>query len=110
MLMHRSKRRPRARLLVECLESRTLLSTLFLDTEANDTLTQAQLLAELTPYAPVEVRGRITAATAADVDWFRVDVPLTSSVALTLGGLAGRPFAGVLSLYNDDPASGDPAV
>src|SRR5947209_4711533 len=109
--MYFTKRRFRTYLRCELLENRTQPSTLLFAAEGDDTLTQAQLLSDLTPYSPVAVQGHIgSATTRADVDWFAFNLPVASTVTFTLGGPGGQPFAGILSLYNTDFASGDPAI
>jgi hypothetical protein len=102
-----------ASLRVESLEARSLLTAPGLnglgpvqfESEPNDTVDQAQLLGDLSTQRRAGVIGTIgnSPAHAADVDWysFTLDGPAQVSLDLTGRG-AGRPFNGVLSLYNND--------
>ena len=48
------------------------------------------------------------AAAGADVDWYQFSLAQPSFVVLHAGSASG--FAGVLTLYNNDPNSPDPMV
>jgi hypothetical protein len=48
------------------------------------------------------VNGQIASGTA-DVNWYRLTLNSTASVTLTTFDRAGSSFAGVISLYNNDP-------
>jgi hypothetical protein len=102
-----------ARLRVESLEARCVLSTSGLNSlagsqpevEPNDTVDQAQLLGDLSTLPATSVVGSIgnSPAAAADVDWysFTLDGPAHVSLDLQNRG-KGAPLDGVLSLYNND--------
>lgn len=110
--------RPRARLRLEPLESRHLLSVYswpglnnpVYEVVNSDTLTQARdLLAPGVSLNAVAQAGGVGTvgdgpAGAADVDWFRFQLSSAAVVNLTtLGALRGTSLSSVLSLYGDNP-------
>jgi hypothetical protein len=109
---HRSPRQLSARLHLESLEPRNLLSgnpgpTLFLP--PNETLDPNQLKELLPNREVVGILGQGPSG-AADVDWYHFHLDLASDVTLrTLDQQEGRALVSVLSLYNTtDPYNGDP--
>lgn len=100
-----------ARLGVEVLEGRTLLSANGVpdllnpsnEVEPNNTLDAAQQLGALTAAGRVDMLGRISGA---DVDWyhFSLSAPTRVQVAAFPWG-EGAQLAGAISLYNSDPFS-----
>jgi methionine-rich copper-binding protein CopC len=93
-----------ARLSIEALEGRSLPSGLPLVVIPNETIDGAQDLRSLSQ--PVEASGSIGNGPdgAADVTWYHFDLGDPARVDLLLETPAGDPpFAGVLSLFNNDP-------
>src|SRR3954471_13351559 len=110
---YRPSRRAGARLQVEQLEVRSLLSVgvgpelpgRLPEMEPNDTLDQAQELhLEDATHRAVVVGTLGNGTAAADVDWYRFSLNTPAEVRLTTSPPAdGRPIGPLLSLYNDDP-------
>jgi hypothetical protein len=110
----RTSRPRRARLRLEGLESRCLLSapgSLSPDALFHETLDAALDLNTLGVGARVTAAGTIGAGPegAADVNWYQFAVSDTAEVRLSvLPGANGRPLDATLSLYNDAPLSFNP--
>lgn len=104
----RSLRR-RYALCLEVLEDRTLPSAISPLPDVADTLTHALDLGNLSILGVVRYQESIgnSSAGAADVDWYHFSLSTTSFVSLHA---EDATFAGVLSLYNNDPSSPDPTV
>jgi methionine-rich copper-binding protein CopC len=93
-----------ARLSIEALEARWLPSGLSLVVAPNETIDQAQDLGVLSQ--PLEAAGSIGNGPdgAADVTWYHFNLADPARVEFALETPAGDPpFAGVVSLFNNDP-------
>jgi methionine-rich copper-binding protein CopC len=115
----RVRRRPTrhiARLLVELLEERSLLSygsvtgsaaaAVAQPPSAPPTLDQAQPLGDLTLTPRVGITGTLGAgqASTADVAWYSFNLTRAARVTLTTQDLGlSHPLVGVVSLFNSDP-------
>ena len=104
-----AKRRHVPRL--EMLEDRTQPSAFNPLVDVGDTLNLAWDLGNLSVAGAVQLQENIgNSFAAADVDWYAFQLDQPATVTLRAGAEAGGNFSGLISLWNNDPSSPDPAV